>query len=92
LNVLQRKGWKDAPAYGRAMVHRFLKERSKQRDAMVTHCRDMRRAHSRGPLTPAMRAYGLLRLMRSMRFRRGDAAVAGRVREAQERLMALDRE
>jgi len=92
LGALLAKGGRRT-SRGVVELHRYMKrEGSEQRSVLIRHSEPRRMPGTRGPLTPAMRAYGLLRLMRSMRFRRGDAGVAGRVREAQERLMALDRE
>ena len=89
VNALHGKGRKDAQ--GRIMVHRFTQEKSAQKEVMTRHCHEMRRAGSRGPRTPAMKAYGLLRLLRVMKFKR-NLAVMRRVTDAQERLMGLDRE
>ena len=77
---------------GVVSLHRFMKQGSRQRDVLAKHCKPMRMPGTRGPCTPAMRAYGLLRLIDVMRFKDGDVAMAKRVKRVMERLMEADRD
>ena len=86
-----RPGAKPKSSRGSVALHRYMREGTASREVLLRHSQAKRMPGARGRPSPAMKAYGLLRLLRVMRFGRS-VAVMRRVTDAQERLMGLDRE